>query len=1435
MKKTIMLFTILATLLISAASASLMYFNDSFDRTDSATVGNGWVETEAGGATAAIVSNNLKLTGGSDVATASHNTSVAGYPYLPCNTTTLCEIRTMMNSTNTGAECQVQMLSGANLVILGELQNSLFKVYDGATNNWVNAVTGLTTGQTYNISITNINMTTHTNDVRINGVLYDNGGSHWQFFSDATYSKGDVVLTRVGGGSGKICTWGDIEIINLVGSSTSTPTVITSNLVNGSTHTEIPIYGTFTGTGSSLNDMNCSFSDNLSPYINASYVWGSTDDGGNYSASTVSRLSLMKYTAISNGTLTNLTERIWLDAAGSTTAKPVLMSVNASGMPQAFLSVGNEITITATSETAYQMYFTNLSQTHLVKGTSYFIGTMLADPGVPSYRRSKSNLEPYVWYSYAWTYGDTTNVFDAFSSSEIAGVLNVYGTVISDDKSIYGIDLSASNQFLINTADTSIFNGLSNWNLNISCLNSVTSSKLSISNLIIGQPIIPNVTISSNLTSNGNYTNNPLVIYFNGTPSYTPATNYTCVLYTNLTLNTTSSFGTLSYDALSSVGYIADVKYATSYQATTTGYLNKITVKILDNPGSFNMTAFIYNSNASNLPGTLLYSQNEAVGTSGNKDFNIDLRYAPYLTAGQNYFIGVQLSDSNQALYSTQHLGGSSIVTASDSYADGLAGSWNGVSYTSAPASGYLTIIGYIFNASTKRELTITSLQNFTIDTTGFKEGYYFNVTCWNNNATGSFLKTNVFIDTVPPIVRLVNGGTYGSQSFQNNSIVYRYLDILNASGFGFDSNLFAVNFTLQKLNGDGSVNRTFFNVLATNLTGQSTVGIGSNGGTAWWNNENYTNSGYRYVVQAWDSHTTEAIDNYDIENIKNGKEIEGILIISDSLNTFTTNKEKDRYTFDMSFTKDNPIVYIECQNPQIVSGSGYKGHIVCIEEGKWIDFEEYSTNPKLEKVDKGKIKVTLENVKAFDKKHFKSIGDLNTASGVWYFNISDSHTFYAQDYFTTLPIANFTAIVYNGSGIIDSKTATGYNVSFNITSGTYSVNISQPSYATNISTVSFSAGGNTTIYMYATNSLYIFIYDELTDTLLSGLNTSLVIINYDNSTVNTSTDTGSAFLSGFSPGTYEIRYTPEGYTQRSYYTTITSASTQQISLYSLESTAGEYTNFIIEDETGNLLEGAKLKVYRHFPACNCFKVVEMDLSNFNGVGTLFLQRYDGKYKFIVEYEGNTVYSSSALEGYRITEDAYTLKATTYGDTYQSFFRSAEMYTALNFSNITKMFYYTVNDPSGITDLICLYVDQLNPLSYNGTDRICSNCISASSGILACNVSSYIPINRQMIAKGYIHTNTTYTDYWTDILARLPDDGSTSNLGTLGIFMGLILVLTTGFAGMALVGMVGGIIGLLGGLILSSATGLIVISIPILLGVVALGLVAIAIVGGGQK
>ncbi len=651
--------------------------------------------------------------------------------------------------------------------------------------------------------------------------------------------------------------------------------------------------------------------------------------------------------------------------------------------------------------------------------------------------------------------------------------------------------------------------------------------------------------------------------------------------------------------------------------------------------------------------------------------------------------------------------------------------------------------------------------------------GYDINVTLNNSDLIDSFVRANVFIDSVVPSI---------SQTVvNNNTFLYRNLDSLITPFLtGTDTNLFAMNFTLfEIINGSRNevLNNSFIEDLnVTNYTLNYTFDI---------NSLNLSVSRYELFGQIWDSHTNNNVrepqwfTSTDTIHIDNDIEIFGD--IKEELTTFLLSPIGDRYKFKITWntnsnyhnltikTNDNNIIY----RPD----DGYLGHFVILGLNRWIDLENDDINTVTATlVGNNEYFVEIWHDTFTDEIEFESIGDLNSITSSWFFNITDGFTFYAVDGITSNAITNFTVNVLNGSALVQSQSTETGNITFNITAGDYLLNITASGYANNeTENVTFSTNGSFTWTLFAENSLYLFFYDERTDLLVDDRNVTAEILG-PSSAVNHTTSTGSLFISGFDIGSYEIRYFAPGYQTKSYFTTINSLSTQRIDLYMITNTSSSLILFSLFDEKGTPVFNSTLKALRFFLIDNAYLTVNMEKTDSNGEAGLYLEPNDVYYQFIVDKDGKTI---GTFGPQKIFSENVVLPIVLQEDVLTSWNAVRDsISTSLTFDNDTSIVTYTWNDASGITLQGCVYVTEYTSLS---TISHGPNCTSSVSATINMNLSNIIN-NNTFLIEGIISTNTTYSDPVTDILwIDLSEDFKI--FGDYGLFLGVFMVATLFFIG----------------------------------------------------
>jgi hypothetical protein len=717
----------------------------------------------------------------------------------------------------------------------------------------------------------------------------------------------------------------------------------------------------------------------------------------------------------------------------------------------------------------------------------------------------------------------------------------------------------------------------------------------------------------------------------------------------------------------------------------------------------------------------------------------------------------------------------------------------------------------------------------------------WINTTLYCKNAeTSATLERDFYIDTVKPVISYVQGA--------NNSRLTR----------GIQTALpFIVRFT------DDSSNLYQVN---TSLCAWSSTKNTCDQQIANWNNKflgdndrliNVTMamssipraySKFHIYSQAWDAHTAVLIDDYQLDYIsdglKTGVRIEnGLEITSPDADSIELIKEFDRYSFNVDLKAPTDDIQFNLKsngNLTYLSNSPYLGHFIDWDRKKWIDFEtENAESVSLVKVSDKEYQVTvhMKNTKDIlpveleqpaDVITFHSIGDLNYVQSYIYFNVTNGSTVRAKDRLSGLNIQNITVKVYTyPNTLVQTKSTTNYNVTFNITGGTYYINISGTvggqRYVTNVTAnKTFSANMLYTTYLTLSNSLYLFIFDEVANKLITDRTVTIDVINYLNESNTYTTTTGSTFQYGFTAGFYELNYRATNYTPRSYYTSIQGGDTQTLYLYLLNDTeieaSHQYVNYDSVDESAAPLPNSTIKMQRYMVSNSTWRTVEMSIANDQGQGFLFADLYDATYRFIVEYPFGTTRTISAQFKLDGRDLFFSSSLLDIGLT--NYYESGDVATTITFSNATKIWTYSFNGASAEDVSAGRFL--VTKLTTNARTTICNTTVSASSGGMTCNLTAYATDDSTFFAQGFV----TFASDDTEYLVEATSMTITKNFlryGLNGLYLSFIAVGTMAFIG--IFSPVGAIIMAILGLIITTMMGLLYMSYTLLAGIIIVGLI----------
>jgi hypothetical protein len=223
-----------------------------------------------------------------------------------------------------------------------------------------------------------------------------------------------------------------------------------------------------------------------------------------------------------------------------------------------------------------------------------------------------------------------------------------------------------------------------------------------------------------------------------------------------------------------------------------------------------------------------------------------------------------------------------------------------------------------------------------------------------------------------------------------------------------------------------------------------------------------------------------------------------------------------------------------------------------------------------------------------------------------------------------------------------------------------------------------------------------------------------------------------------------------------------------------------------------------------------------MSKSNYAGESLFYVQPYIGHYKWIIEYNGVMVFSSTTPE--QITGSSKTIIVDLGSDYYSSFKRLGSITHTVTYNNNTGVITFTWNDPTNIVIRACLETTRLNGTRYTIESL---NCGTGSTG--STYVTLQNPGNITYKYSAYINTNTAYSNH---ILSSGIIGKTVQTFGQLGVFLsiGILITLSIMFSFSASAVMIINVIGV----IVISGLGIFALSTSfiIALAAVTIGLIA---------
>ncbi len=398
-----------------------------------------------------------------------------------------------------------------------------------------------------------------------------------------------------------------------------------------------------------------------------------------------------------------------------------------------------------------------------------------------------------------------------------------------------------------------------------------------------------------------------------------------------------------------------------------------------------------------------------------------------------------------------------------------------------------------------------------------------------------------------------------------------------------------------------------------------------------------------------------------------------------------------------------------------------------------------------------------------------------------------------------------------------DGSTSFDGNVTFNLGNGTYDVIVDAEDHALFSSRITLLSNvtplQNITFSIIAADSINFTIFDEILDIQIDR-NASLTIVSDDFAT-NITLNGSNFFIQDLVPGDYRFTYVADTYTKRDFFGSVLNGTNQSIKLYLLSTTNGTDVDFTVQDNSGNELTNATIRLKRFFISTNSYRTVAMAQTNQEGKALIDVDFNDAFYETLTTFKEFSLRTTGA----KIITTTFILTMRLTPDPLESVDTLNNMITTLTFNNLTETFSYVFTDTNGVARTGNLVVIEITPTSET---IICTTTDTSPSATLLCQVNT-TNLTGSFIAKGSIQVgdNQIVTNRFDRAVGELKQQ-LRDIISNQGIFLSILVAGTLGGLG-AVVSPAVGIIMFLVGLTMTAFFGLNIIIIPLLVSFIILG------------
>ena len=680
---------------------------------------------------------------------------------------------------------------------------------------------------------------------------------------------------------------------------------------------------------------------------------------------------------------------------------------------------------------------------------------------------------------------------------------------------------------------------------------------------------------------------------------------------------------------------------------------------------------------------------------------------------------------------------------------------------------------GYYFSALNNLTMTNSTNKTFYLDKANptITANFSNNTAHFNTPLTGSF--------------NLTDGFLLFSYNFSIDGLQFDYQNNLNTTQYIYNlsldvSNLSIGNHTLKLIIADGHTSKK--------LGGDFKVKDGL------FNN--------KLIYEFWDRGGV---------NIKHQD--------SSIFDKFTTEKKKDRYTFDFKPNKNKNSYSFEVDSDldkiEIVSTeSKYKNYLII--GNHWLDFvleDQPQSTVDIQRVNDYSVIVTVGNLDPSEVYKFSSIGDLNIIEETFSFStVNMTATFTSpvseldtqtvslainisgtlQDTNATLfyngTVQDVTKTVYNGYHFFNSTFVTPQFTGV----GTSQVKEIVWQYDLNFTTgiETGNASFNQTVNIvgidncssYGMRAYNLTIKDEVTKTLLNGTIGGYFQVWSDNPdnfiNVNLSWSHGTtnspvSICISANETTYysygQMEYSSSGYATKSHYFSNTSFNNNTKFLDLFLNNGTSLVTFTVRDFNDNPIEDVIIKVLSYDVATNAYTLSEVLKSDTDGVAIGNIVLNSDWYAFILEID-EVIFLQTLPT--KITSTSKTFRINLASNLYDIYDIVEGVSHSLTFTNSTSSFSFTYNDPNSGINEACIKVVKRN---IAGDTTLGQSCSASTSGTILYNITEDVGKNTYTAFTWVVVDNNE--EFHLGSLS-VNFDNTYKTFGQSGIFASFLLVVT---------------------------------------------------------